>query len=65
MGNHSPRLPEQIYELICGNLALEEIVLPDRGKICSEFHEGSVCECAYQRMLAAYSRVCARLGVEE
>ncbi len=56
---------ERIYNLICGNYNVEECPIPESSVVTDEFAEGSYCSLAYSRMLAAYSRICLCLGVEE
>ncbi len=56
---------ELVYDLVHGNLNLEEISVPESSAVKSEFYEGSACSLAYGRMLEAYSRLCSRLGVPE
>ncbi len=56
---------KEIYDLVCGDLELEGILLPDGSTVTSEFEDGSFCAGAYEEMLRAYSRLCDRLGTEE
>ncbi len=65
MKNGSTVFQERIYDLVCGNVTMGETSMPERDLVQSEFVEGSDCANAYSRMLEAYSRICARLGVEE
>ncbi len=58
-------LHDLIYDLVCGNLDLTKIFIPESQIVVNEFSEGSLCMEWYHQMLAAYSRLCARLGVEE
>ncbi len=58
-------LRECIYDMVCGNYALELNPLPEYPAVKNEFEEGSACAEGYSRMLEAYSRLCDRLGVEE
>ncbi len=58
-------LAELVFDLANGNLILDEGFVPQSDIVQNEFAEGSDCAAAYSRMLDAYSRLCARLGVSE
>ncbi len=51
---------ELVYELVCGNLELDDKAAQKYSMIKDEFREGSECTLAYNRMLDAYSRICLR-----
>lgn len=56
---------ELIFDLVCGNLNVDENSVPESALVKNEFEYGGKCDLAYDRILDAYSRLCARLGVEE
>lgn len=58
------KMKELVYEVLCGESDLEALSL-ENCVIQNEFAEGSLCAEAYNRMLAAYSRLCTRLECEE
>ncbi len=65
MDSNNVDFGEHIFDLLCGNLILDEGFVPQSDVVQNEFAEGSSCAAAYSRMLEAYSRVCQRLGVAE
>ncbi|WP_455619815.1 hypothetical protein [Eisenbergiella sp.] len=54
-----------IYDLMNGNLDLENNSVEESRYIEDEFAEGKVCYTAYAEILEAYQRICQRLGVGE
>lgn len=52
---------EQVYETMWGQLT-EKYAVPG---VEDAFGEGSRCGRLYEQMLAAYERLCDRLGVED
>ncbi len=57
-------LKERVYDLMNGNLDLEAYPVPECAVVRNEFEDGSLCSDAYEAVFAAYSRLCARLQVE-
>ncbi len=58
-------LADCVYDLIWGNLDIENYPVPESSIVKDEFYSGSFCANAYDSALAAYSRLCLRLGTEE
>lgn len=56
---------EEVFDLLNGNINLKEYPVVESEYVKSEFFAGSYCAGAYENMLAAYSRICQRLNVEE
>ncbi len=65
MKQDTPISPEQIYDIICGNLVLEGITLSESAVIQNEFYEGGTCAELYDHAYRANQRLCRRLGVEQ
>lgn len=53
---------ERIYDLLNGELNLEEYPVPESKFVKSAFEEGSFCSRAYEDALKAYSNLCERLN---
>ncbi len=58
-------LANRVYDLVCGNINTADFPIPESYVVRDEFAPGSDCAEAYDKALAAYSRLCARLGVED
>ncbi len=56
---------EKIYDLLTGAYDLDSFPVSESKIVEYVFFEGSFCDTAYCRMLAAYSRLCQRSGSKE
>lgn len=54
-----------IYDLMNGSLDLEHYTIEESKYVENEFEEERTCGKAYSEILAAYRRICERLGVGE
>lgn len=54
-----------VYDLVCGNFDTERFPVPESYVVKDEFGPESLCGKAYENAIAAYSRLCVRLGVED
>ncbi len=52
---------ERIYDLANGFLELSRDTVPESEFVMDEFAVGSPCHASYEKVLAAYARVCDRL----
>ncbi len=52
---------QKIFDLMNGYLDIENYDIPEGAFVQNEFLEGSLCNCAYGKVMNAYSSLCQRL----
>lgn len=65
MKNESTELKKKIYELMTGEVDLEQYPVEESEVVKDEFLKGMPCEEAYRQMYEAKCRLYRRMGVTE